>query len=59
MCPLAACRNDVGYRSIEAFECYCGSILTPSFRRSTASSGDDAVDDAVDRRKLGVNIEPQ
>ena len=29
MCPLAACRNDVGYRSIEAFECCCGSILTP------------------------------
>ena len=39
MCPLAACRDDVGYRSIEAFECYCGSILTPSFRRSTAPSG--------------------
>ena len=49
---------DVGYRSIEAFECYCGFILTPSFRRST----DHQIiitDDAVDRRKLGVNIEPQ
>ena len=31
--------SDVGYRSIEAFKCYCGSLLTPSFRRSTASSG--------------------
>ena len=29
----------VRYRSIEAFKCYCGSLLTPSFRRSTASSG--------------------
>ena len=29
----------VGYRSIEAFKCYYGSWLTPSFRRSTASSG--------------------
>ena len=47
MCPLAACRNGEGYRSIEAFKCYCGSLLTPSFRR------------AVDRRKLGVNKEPQ
>ena len=34
MCPLAACRNGVGYRSIEAFKCFCGSILTPSFRQS-------------------------
>ena len=39
MCPLAACRTGVGYRSIEAFKCYYGSLLTPSFRRSTASSG--------------------
>ena len=29
----------MGYRSIEAFKCYCGSLLTPSFRRSTALSG--------------------
>ena len=62
MCPLAACRNGVGYRSIEAFKCYCGSLLTPNFRRSTASSGRTIIvlpDDAVDRRKLGVNKEPQ
>ena len=39
MCPLAACRTGVGYRSVEAFKCYYGSLLTPSFRRSTASSG--------------------
>ena len=39
MCPLAACRTGVGYRSIEAFKCYYGSLLTPSFRRSTAVSG--------------------
>ena len=39
MCPLAACRSDVGYRSIEAFKCYCGSLLTPRFHRSAASSG--------------------
>ena len=39
MCPLAACRTGVGYRSIEASKCYYGSLLTPSFRRSTASSG--------------------
>ena len=43
----------MGYRSIEAFKCYYDSLLTPSFRRSTASSGNP--DDAVDRRKLGVN----
>ena len=29
----------LGYRSIEAFKCYYGSLLTPSFHRSTASSG--------------------
>ena len=39
MCSLAACHFGVGYRSIEAFKCYYGSLLTPSFRRSTASSG--------------------
>ena len=39
MCSLAACRTGVGYRSIEAFKCYYGSLLTPSFRRCTASSG--------------------
>ena len=57
MCPLAACRTGVGYRSTEAFKCYHGSLLTPSFHRSTASSDADD-DDAVDRRKLGVNKEP-
>ena len=29
----------VGCRSIEACKCYYGSLLTPSFRRSTALSG--------------------
>ena len=57
MCPLAACRTGVGYRSIEAFKCYYGSLLTPSFRRSTAIYG-IIPDDAVDWRKLGVNKEP-
>ena len=37
ICPLAACRTGEGYRSIEAFKCYYGSLLTLSFRRSTAS----------------------
>ena len=42
-CPSSKNRyikhTGVGYRSIEAFKCYYGSLLTPSFRRSTASSG--------------------
>ena len=33
------------------------SLFTPSFRRSTASSGIMLPDDAVERRKLGVNKE--
>ena len=38
-CYLQAPFFGVGYRLIQAFKCYGGSLLTPCFRRSTASSG--------------------